>query len=74
MTLLYTDPLFLKHDTGPHHPETHWAQTYLPFPPRVVRKGARVRFGFELARDLEERRHVRLTIRWGKKSQRYLLE
>jgi acetoin utilization deacetylase AcuC-like enzyme len=21
MTLLYTDPLFLKHDTGPHHPE-----------------------------------------------------
>src|SRR6516164_4569522 len=22
MTLLYTDPLFLKHDTGPHHPET----------------------------------------------------
>ena len=22
MTLLYTDPLFLKHDTGRHHPET----------------------------------------------------
>src|SRR5438309_7731493 len=22
MTLLYTDPLFLKHDTGTHHPET----------------------------------------------------
>ena len=22
MTLLYTDPLFLKHDTGPHHPES----------------------------------------------------
>src|SRR5438309_11945331 len=22
MTLLYTDPLFLKHDTGSHHPET----------------------------------------------------
>src|SRR5205823_3945703 len=22
MTLLYTDPLFLKHDTGPRHPET----------------------------------------------------
>jgi acetoin utilization deacetylase AcuC-like enzyme len=22
MTLLYTDSLFLKHDTGPHHPET----------------------------------------------------
>jgi len=22
MTLLSTDPLFLKHDTGPHHPET----------------------------------------------------
>src|SRR5437773_147932 len=22
MTLLYTDPLFLKHDTGAHHPET----------------------------------------------------
>ena len=21
MTLLYTDPLFLRHDTGPHHPE-----------------------------------------------------
>ena len=21
MTLLYADPLFLKHDTGPHHPE-----------------------------------------------------
>src|SRR5438105_2891436 len=21
MTLLYTDPLFLKHDTGAHHPE-----------------------------------------------------
>jgi acetoin utilization deacetylase AcuC-like enzyme len=22
MTLLYSDPLFLKHDTGPHHPES----------------------------------------------------
>src|SRR5262245_4277549 len=22
MTLLYTDPVFLKHDTGTHHPET----------------------------------------------------
>ena len=22
MTLLYTDPLFLKHDTGMRHPET----------------------------------------------------
>src|SRR5260221_1585670 len=21
MTLLFTDPIFLKHDTGPHHPE-----------------------------------------------------
>src|SRR4051812_12591556 len=22
MTILYTDPLFLKHETGPRHPET----------------------------------------------------
>lgn len=29
----------VKLDTGPHSPETHWAQTYLSFSPRPVRAG-----------------------------------
>lgn len=29
-------------DTGPHCPETHWAQTYVSFPPQWVRAGEKL--------------------------------
>ncbi|MCC7384372.1 MAG: 50S ribosomal protein L11 methyltransferase [Deltaproteobacteria bacterium] len=61
-------------DTGPGHPETHWAQTYLPFPPRLVRRGSRLRVAYRLEADQGERRHVRLELKVGKTVQEYLLE
>jgi SAM-dependent methyltransferase len=36
-------------DTGPCFPETHWSQTYFPFPPVEVRAGERLSVDFELA-------------------------
>jgi type I protein arginine methyltransferase len=61
-------------DTGPREPETHWAQTYLPFPNRVMKAGSRLRVRFELGRDSDERRHVRLTLKAGRAEHRYLVE
>jgi protein arginine N-methyltransferase 1/protein arginine N-methyltransferase 6 len=61
-------------DTGPHQPETHWAQTYLPFPPRLVRAGAKIKVRYRLARSEEERRHLMLHLTVGRSTQRYLVE
>ncbi|MGC4069863.1 MAG: hypothetical protein QM784_35435 [Polyangiaceae bacterium] len=36
-------------DTGPDFPETHWSQTYFPFPPIEVRAGDLLSVDFELA-------------------------
>ena len=38
-------------DTGPHSPETHWAQTYLPFYPRPVRAGENVKVDVDFSYD-----------------------
>ena len=60
--------------TGPHFPETHWSQTYLPFPPRVVRRGRPLRVRYSLSRDREERRHVRLELAVGRTELGYVME
>ena len=61
-------------DTGPHQSETHWAQTYLPFPPRLVRAGTRVNVAFDLQRAEDEARHLQLTLSVGRTRVRYHLE
>lgn len=61
-------------DTGPLHPETHWAQSYLPFPPKLVRGGRKLTVRYALRRDVEERRHMRLELKVGRVTQHYLLE
>jgi hypothetical protein len=61
-------------DTGPDHPETHWAQSYLAFPPRPVRAGDRIEVEYTHSRDRAERRAVRLSLRTLEREQRYLLE
>ena len=38
-------------DTGPFSPETHWAQTYLPFAPRPVRAGEQLEVSVNFSHD-----------------------
>lgn len=61
-------------DTGPSHPDTHWAQTFVPFPPRLVRAGDRLGVGFVIDRDARERRQVQLALTVERKTMRYVLE
>ena len=61
-------------DTGPRHPETHWAQSYFAFPPRAVRAGEILEVRYQLARDPEEHRHVRLQLELDGVAQDYLIE
>lgn len=61
-------------DTGPDKPETHWSQTYLPFPPQRVRKDTSLLVDFNLERDHEVRRDLKLTLSVGSTSQSYVLE
>lgn len=61
-------------DTGPTFPETHWAQSYLAFEPRPVKAGSSLKVRFDLQRDVEEPRHVKLNLRAGKASQTFTLE
>lgn len=49
-------------DTAPGLGATHWAQTYVPFIPRRVEKGERIRVEYELEPDPQERRHQRLRL------------
>jgi SAM-dependent methyltransferase len=60
--------------TGPHKPETHWRQSYLPFPPMRVEKGSRLSVDFSLERDGLERRNVRLILTVNGVRQSYTLE
>jgi SAM-dependent methyltransferase len=48
--------------TGPDATETHWAQTYLPFAPRIVRAGERLRVTHRIASHPDEPRHLLLEL------------
>ncbi len=61
-------------DTSPKEPETHWAQSYLPFEPRFVREGDELTVAYSLTRDPEERRYVRLELQVGDSKINYRLE
>ncbi len=63
-----------KLDTGPTSPETHWSQSYLAFQPRPVKKGTIFTVRYELDRDPEEHRNVRLTLQVGRTRQTYAIE
>lgn len=60
--------------TGPDKPDTHWRQSYLPFPPMRVEKGSRLSVDFALERDGRERRNVRLMLTANGVRQSYTLE
>lgn len=60
--------------TGPRTVETHWSQTFLPFPPRLVRAGERLDVRFALATHPEERRHLALEIGLGETHLSFRLE
>jgi SAM-dependent methyltransferase len=61
-------------DTGPGRPETHWSQSYFAFPPRPVKRGAEVKVRFDLTRDPEERRNVKLALGVGKTTHSFVIE
>lgn len=61
-------------DTGPRHPDTHWAQTYVPFTPTPVSAGDELSVGFVIDRDPRERRQVQLALTVNRKTLRYVLE
>jgi SAM-dependent methyltransferase len=61
-------------DTGPTFPETHWSQSYLAFQPRPIKKGTIFTVRFQLDRDPEERRNVRLSLQVGRTRQIYAIE
>lgn len=61
-------------DTSPRHPETHWSQSYFPFPPRRVRKGSKVTVEYTLDRDPAERRYVQLYLKIGRARSEYRFE
>ena len=41
-------------DTGPFSPETHWAQTYMSFSPRLVRAGERIDVSVDFSCDPDQ--------------------
>ena len=61
-------------DTGPHCPETHWSQTYLPFFPRLLKEGESVTLKFGLQRDPAEPRHINLSLQIDDDHVTYTLE
>ncbi len=64
-------------DTGPLSPETHWAQTYVSFPPRLVRAGERVVVGVDFSYDPDPtavRRYVDLYLAVGDDEQSYVID
>ncbi len=61
-------------DTGPRHPDTHWAQTYVPFTPTPVSAGDVLSVGYTLDRDPLERRQVQLSLTVARKTLRFVLE
>lgn len=61
-------------DTGPNEPETHWSQTWFPFPPRPVKEGDVIEVVTDLVRDPSESRYLSLDIRMGNSGQRFVIE
>jgi hypothetical protein len=64
-------------DTGPFSPETHWAQTYLSFPPRPVRAGERVDVNVYFSYDPDQTavsRDVGIHLRIGNDELNYLID
>lgn len=61
-------------DTSPAEPETHWAQSYFPFEPRVVREGEVIEVAFALKREPTEHRYVRLELDVAGRQIAYRLE
>ena len=64
-------------DTGPFRPETHWAQTYMPFSPRPVRAGERVEVNVDFSYDPDPAtvcRYVNLRLGVGEHELSYLID
>jgi SAM-dependent methyltransferase len=64
-------------DTGPFSPVTHWAQTYVSFPPRPVRAGERLSVRVDFSYDPDPvaiSRYAGLCLGVGEHQQSYLLE
>lgn len=61
-------------DTAPGEPETHWRQTYLPFPPQPVRRGERLTVAWQTAPDPDYRRDVELRLQVGERELHYRVE
>lgn len=64
-------------DTGPFHPETHWAQTYMSFSPRPVRAGQQLEVRIDLSYDPDPvavNRDVDLLLGVGEDEISYLIE
>ncbi len=61
-------------DAGPFEPETHWAQTYFSFKPCPVREGEDLELKFNLERDPDEPRHLRVTLEACDFEQTYTVE
>jgi hypothetical protein len=60
--------------TGPDAPETHWSQTWFPFPPRAVKAGELLKVSVDMTRDPAEPRHLSVELRCGETVLRYTLE
>jgi len=64
-------------DTGPLSPETHWSQTYMPFSPRPVRAGERLKVNVDFSYDPDPAavcRHVDLHLGVGEQERNYMME
>ncbi|MBX2812990.1 MAG: 50S ribosomal protein L11 methyltransferase [Myxococcales bacterium] len=61
-------------DTGPQQPETHWSQTWFPFPPQPVRKGQILEVLVDICRDQVEKRYLSVDIRTLDLSQCFVVE
>ncbi|MBK6688528.1 MAG: 50S ribosomal protein L11 methyltransferase [Deltaproteobacteria bacterium] len=61
-------------ETGPGEPDTHWAQTYVTFPPRTVKQGEVLKLRHALEPDPDERRYLRLVLELGGERLSYRVE
>ena len=64
-------------DTGPFCRETHWAQTYIPFSPQIVRAGEPLKVDVDFSYDPDAtkiNRHVDLRLRVGKRELIYVID
>ena len=61
-------------DTGPGQPETHWAQTYMAFAPRAVRRGEKLTVRFKFDRHPTEPRYLSLRLELAGSAQTFRVE